>query len=68
MAKNIAALLPKLTPQQRNELLSALKHFNRENYWRISLRELPLVGRDDARAAARLYGSHALASALEKWV
>jgi hypothetical protein len=65
MAKNAATLLAKLAPQERNELLSALKHFDREKYWGRCVTELMLVDLDDIRAAARLYGSHALESAVE---
>jgi hypothetical protein len=63
--KNIAALLPKLTSQERIELLSALKHLDRENYGSLCVVELMLVDPDDATDAVRLYGSHALASKLQ---
>jgi hypothetical protein len=66
MAKNIAALLPKLTPQERNDVLFALKYFNCEKYRSLCLAHLPLVNLDEARAAVRMWGSQALASKLEK--
>jgi len=65
MVRNIAALLPKLTPQERNDLLFALKCFNCEKYWNLCLARLMFVKLDDARAAVRMWGSQALASKLE---
>jgi hypothetical protein len=65
MATNIAALLPKLTPQEVNDLRFALKCFNSEKYWSLSLAHLMFVKLDDARAAVHVWGSQALASKLE---
>ena len=63
--RNIGRLLPKLTSQERNEVLFALKCFNCEKYWSFDLVKLTLVKLDDARAAVRTWGSPALATKLE---
>jgi hypothetical protein len=64
MDTNIAALLPKLTPQEHNDLRFALKCFNCEKYWSLPLERLMFVKLDDARAAVRTWGPQALASKL----
>jgi hypothetical protein len=65
--RNIGLLLPKLTSQERNEVLFALKCFNCEKYWSFCLADLTFVKLDDARAAVRMWGSPALASKVENW-
>jgi hypothetical protein len=62
---NIAIWLPKLTPQERNDVLFALKCFNCIKYQRLRLDGLMFVDRDDARAAVRMWGPQALASKLD---
>jgi hypothetical protein len=65
---NIALLVPKLTAQDCNDLVFALKLFRHEKYkelrYDVSKAQLIFVDRDDALAALRLWGPAALADKL----
>jgi hypothetical protein len=57
---NSMNLLPKLTVQEANDIVFALKRFNCEKYERLhydDVRGLMFVKLDDIRAAMRLWGT-----------
>jgi hypothetical protein len=66
---NIAALLPKLTARDCNDLVFGLKRFRHEKYKEVCYGDkskLILVDFDDAVAAVRLWGPAALADKLDR--
>jgi hypothetical protein len=66
---NIAALLPKLTARDCNDLVFGLKRFRHEKYKEVCYGDkskLILVDFDDAVAAERLWGPAALADKLDR--
>jgi hypothetical protein len=60
MARNLLGVLPKLTPQEGNEIVFKLKCFRCEHYQTLrydDVRQLGLLNLDEVRAALRMWGT-----------